>query len=200
MSDLTKYGSHVYVLVRRDELRASKIMAKRLTSHPKVTVLWNVSCLFRHPAKGVKELIRIFRLLLLRPRVTVKSSHHLPSRTPRLVRPETSPSTVFSMLSATSPPLPSSSLKSSLTAMDTSRLFPVPHRLLSMVSSPPVTYRTRSTGRLSHLLVPVVLLPLRLKGLSARRRLMTRASRPKMCMSLPSTTWALTRSKKRGQI
>ncbi|CAD6590334.1 MAG: thioredoxin-disulfide reductase [Tremellales sp. Tagirdzhanova-0007] len=38
---LTKYGSHVYVLVRRSELRASKIMAKRLTSHPKVTVLWN---------------------------------------------------------------------------------------------------------------------------------------------------------------
>lgn len=38
---LTKYGSHVYVLVRRNELRASKIMAKRLTTHPKVTVLWN---------------------------------------------------------------------------------------------------------------------------------------------------------------
>jgi len=38
---LTKYGSHVYVLVRRDELRASKIMAKRLISHPKVTVVWN---------------------------------------------------------------------------------------------------------------------------------------------------------------
>ncbi|KZS93726.1 thioredoxin reductase [Sistotremastrum niveocremeum HHB9708] len=38
---LTKYGSHVYVLVRRDELRASKIMAKRLLNHPKVTVLWN---------------------------------------------------------------------------------------------------------------------------------------------------------------
>lgn len=40
--DLTKYGSHVYVLVRKNELRASKIMAKRLTQHPKVTVLWNV--------------------------------------------------------------------------------------------------------------------------------------------------------------
>jgi thioredoxin reductase (NADPH) len=40
---LTKYASHVYVLVRRGELRASKIMAKRLTSHPKVTVLWHVS-------------------------------------------------------------------------------------------------------------------------------------------------------------
>lgn len=38
---LTKYASHVYVLVRRGELRASKVMAKRLKSHPKVTVLWN---------------------------------------------------------------------------------------------------------------------------------------------------------------
>lgn len=38
---LTKYASHVYVLVRRDELRASKIMAKRLLAHPKVTVVWN---------------------------------------------------------------------------------------------------------------------------------------------------------------
>ncbi|TXT09104.1 hypothetical protein VHUM_02578 [Vanrija humicola] len=38
---LTKYGSHVYVLVRRGELRASKIMAKRLLAHPKVTVLWH---------------------------------------------------------------------------------------------------------------------------------------------------------------
>jgi thioredoxin reductase (NADPH) len=34
--DLTKYGSHVYVLVRRGELRASKIMAKRLINHPKI--------------------------------------------------------------------------------------------------------------------------------------------------------------------
>ncbi|KAF8515292.1 hypothetical protein JB92DRAFT_2829708 [Gautieria morchelliformis] len=38
---LTKYGSHVYVLVRRDELRASAIMAKRLKANPKVTILWN---------------------------------------------------------------------------------------------------------------------------------------------------------------
>ncbi len=40
---LTKYASHVYVLVRKGELRASKIMAKRLLAHPKVTVLWHVS-------------------------------------------------------------------------------------------------------------------------------------------------------------
>lgn len=34
--DLTKYGSHVYVLVRRGELRASAIMAKRLKNNPKI--------------------------------------------------------------------------------------------------------------------------------------------------------------------
>ncbi|CAO3565648.1 unnamed protein product [Mortierella alpina] len=38
---LTKYASHVSVLVRRDKLRASKVMAQRLLSHPKVTVLFN---------------------------------------------------------------------------------------------------------------------------------------------------------------
>ncbi|KAI0905495.1 hypothetical protein F4824DRAFT_454210 [Ustulina deusta] len=43
---LTKYGSHVTVLVRRDELRASNIMAKRLLNHPKVTV--------RFHSKGVE--------------------------------------------------------------------------------------------------------------------------------------------------
>lgn len=38
---LTKYASHVTVLVRRDKLRASSIMAKRLLAHKKVTVRWN---------------------------------------------------------------------------------------------------------------------------------------------------------------
>jgi alkyl hydroperoxide reductase subunit AhpF len=37
--DLTKYGSHVYVLVRRSELRASKIMAKRLQNNPKIVII-----------------------------------------------------------------------------------------------------------------------------------------------------------------
>lgn len=40
---LTKYGSMVHVLVRRDVLRASKVMADRLLSHPKVTVHFNTS-------------------------------------------------------------------------------------------------------------------------------------------------------------
>ncbi|KAF9781690.1 thioredoxin reductase [Thelephora terrestris] len=44
-SYLTKYGSHVYVLVRRSELRASKIMAKRLMNNSKITILWNTVAL-----------------------------------------------------------------------------------------------------------------------------------------------------------
>ena len=38
---LTKYASHVYIVHRRGELRASKIMAKRVLSHSKITALWN---------------------------------------------------------------------------------------------------------------------------------------------------------------
>ncbi|KAL2885855.1 Thioredoxin reductase [Ceratocystis lukuohia] len=40
---LTKYGSHVTVLVRKDHLRASKTMANRLLSHEKVTVRFNAA-------------------------------------------------------------------------------------------------------------------------------------------------------------
>ncbi|MCB1316853.1 MAG: thioredoxin-disulfide reductase [Leptospiraceae bacterium] len=40
-SYLTKFGSTVYMLHRRDELRASQIMQKRVLEHPKVKVLWN---------------------------------------------------------------------------------------------------------------------------------------------------------------
>ena len=38
---LTKYGKHIYIVHRRDELRASKIMAERALHHPKITVVWN---------------------------------------------------------------------------------------------------------------------------------------------------------------
>ena len=36
-----KTAKKVYMIIRRDEMRASKIMADRATNHPKIEILWN---------------------------------------------------------------------------------------------------------------------------------------------------------------
>ena len=38
---LTKFGKKVFLVHRRDELRASKVMVQRVLSHPKIEVVWN---------------------------------------------------------------------------------------------------------------------------------------------------------------
>ncbi|KAF8093447.1 hypothetical protein N665_0383s0075 [Sinapis alba] len=40
---LSKYGSKVYIIHRRDTFRASKIMQQRALSNPKIEVIWNAS-------------------------------------------------------------------------------------------------------------------------------------------------------------
>lgn len=42
---LTKYGSHVHLLVRRGELRASKAMQDRVLKNPKITVHWHTEAI-----------------------------------------------------------------------------------------------------------------------------------------------------------
>lgn len=38
---LTKFGSKVFIVHRRNELRASKIMAERAMKHPKIEIIWD---------------------------------------------------------------------------------------------------------------------------------------------------------------
>lgn len=52
---LTKYASKVYLLVRRDALRASPIMQKRAMNHKQVEILWNTSAV---EAKGDGKLLK----------------------------------------------------------------------------------------------------------------------------------------------
>lgn len=58
----TKFASEVLVIHRRDEFRASKVMADRVLSHPKIRVLWN---------KAVKDVLGMNEITGLRLEDTV---------------------------------------------------------------------------------------------------------------------------------
>merc|ERR1712137_1309954 len=51
---LSKYGTKVYLIHRRDELRASKVMAERVMKNSKIEVLWNKKAV---EAKGDGKLL-----------------------------------------------------------------------------------------------------------------------------------------------
>ena len=53
---LTKFASKVYLLVRRDEMRASKIMQQRVFDNDKVEVLWNTTVADVLGEKGVEGI------------------------------------------------------------------------------------------------------------------------------------------------
>lgn len=59
---LTKYGSKVVVLVRKDVLRASKTMAKRLLSNPKVEVRFNTVAVEVHGEQKQRGLMTHLRV------------------------------------------------------------------------------------------------------------------------------------------
>lgn len=58
---LSKFGSKIYLIHRRDELRASKIMRERVLNHSKIEVLWNkgVKEIFGTKEKGVEKITLI---------------------------------------------------------------------------------------------------------------------------------------------
>ena len=53
---LTRYASKVYVIHRRDTLRASKIMGDRAKAHPKIEFIWNSDVAEVVGEKGVSSL------------------------------------------------------------------------------------------------------------------------------------------------
>ncbi|MBC6481257.1 MAG: thioredoxin-disulfide reductase [Hormoscilla sp. GM7CHS1pb] len=56
---LTKYGSHVHMLVRRDQMRASKAMQDRVLHNPKITVHWHTEAVDVFGANGKMQGVKV---------------------------------------------------------------------------------------------------------------------------------------------
>jgi thioredoxin reductase (NADPH) len=85
---LTKYASKVQLVHRRDELRASKIMAERALSNPKIEIVWNhgVDEVLGDEKNGVKSV---------RLKSTVDSSTHEREATGMFLAIGHTPNTAF---------------------------------------------------------------------------------------------------------
>ncbi len=62
---LTRFASKVYLIHRRDSLRASKIMAERAMNHPKIEIIWNSA-----PVEYLPDAENEMRAVLLKDTVT----------------------------------------------------------------------------------------------------------------------------------
>lgn len=56
---LTKYGSHVHLLVRGDKMRASKAMQDRALKNPKITIHWNTEAIDVFGADGWMKGVKV---------------------------------------------------------------------------------------------------------------------------------------------
>jgi len=56
---LTKYGSHVHMLVRRDQMRASKALQDRVLHNPKITVHWHTEAVDVFGANGKMQGVKV---------------------------------------------------------------------------------------------------------------------------------------------
>lgn len=56
---LSKFGSKVYLIVRRGVLRASKAMQERVLANTKIEVLWNTECIEATGDGGLLQEIQI---------------------------------------------------------------------------------------------------------------------------------------------
>lgn len=54
---LTKYAAEVYLIHRRDQLRAEAVMQKKVLGHPKVKILWNTEVMKVRGANRVEGIV-----------------------------------------------------------------------------------------------------------------------------------------------
>jgi thioredoxin reductase (NADPH) len=149
-SYLSKFGSKITMLVRRDELRASKAMQKRVFDNEKITIMWNTNA---------TEVLGDGKLLSQVKVLNNKSGEE-----------QVLDAGAFSTRSGTNRIRNSSRDSSRRMRRDTSSPTENRPRPTFRGYSPPGTYRTRSTARRLPLPVRGVWPPSRRRSFSSNRK------------------------------